>query len=285
MSALAAFGRFAALAAVAGCAMDGEADSPPPDYTSSYFRIDRIDLPQDAADAADAALDLDRDGSPDNMGGNALASLQATIETAGEELPRSVAAGLDGGRVHWIIEIGRDSVVPGRTAAALHAADDSDGDLVYEIADGIALTGDGRDNDGAVRTWGGAGRVPASFLADVQGDWPVTWVNGIAVGLAVSQPSDEELAGRLGFATRGDFAPVIAGPLAAFMTERLQAGTLVYAADMDTDGDGVITPEELLASPLTRALLAPDLDLLEDDEVADSLSACFHIHATAVSLE
>ena len=285
MSALAAFGCLAALATLGGCALDDEGEPPvPPEYRSTYYRIDRIDLPQGAQDADAAALDLDDDGEVDNVGGNALASFQAVIETAGERLPLAVDAGLDGGRVDWILEVGHDSVLPGRAAAALHAAADSDRDLLYEITDGIALVGDGRQDGDLLRTRAGDGRIPASFLADVNGDWPVTWVNGIAVALAMREQPGGELEGRLGFATRGDFGPVIAGPLAEFMTERLQAGTLVYAAEMDADRDGIITEEEFLADELTRILLNPDLDL-DHDGGFESMSAGFRVHATPVDVE
>lgn len=283
MSALLAIGAFAALA---GCAADDDPEPDvPPDYRSTYYRIDRIELPQSSAEADEAALDLDGDGEVDNAGGNALAVFQVLIETAGERLPISVQDGLDSGRVDWIIEIGRDTVIPGRAAAALHRAADADRDARYEIADGVELVGDGRDDGDRFRTRAGRGVVPAAFLADVIGDWPVTWVNGVAVALEMRSPPGGELAGRIAFATRRDFGPVVAGPLAAFMTERLQAGTLVYAADMDTDGDLVITEEEFLASPLTRSLLGPDLDLVDDDGALDSMSAGFRVHATAVDLE
>lgn len=294
MSALPAIAWFATLA---GCAMEDESEPPvPAEYRSTYYRIDRIELPQSAEESSRAALDLDGDGALDNVGGNALASFQSVIETAGEELPRAVQAGLDGGRVDWIIEVGRDTVLPGRAAAALHTGADSDRDGFYQITDGAALVGDGRADGDLVRTHAGDGVVPASFLADPIGDWPVVWVTGIGVALAVRAPLDGELEGRIGFATRADFGPVIAGPLAAFMTERLQAGTLVYAADMDADRDGVITEEEFLASPITQVLLNPDLDLLDEDRdppvfdpdqdgVIDSMSAGFRIHAVAVDLE
>ena len=286
MSAPAALGWFAALAAlVGGCALDHEEEPPvPPDYQSAWYRIDRIDLPQGADEADAAALDLDGDDTPDNVGGNALASFQAVIETAGERLPVSVDEGLAGGRVDWIIEVGRDTVLPGRAAAALHAGSDDDGDGRYQIVDGIELVGDGSQDGDLVRTVGGDGRIPASFLADVNGDWPVTWVNGIAVALAMREQPGGELEGRLAFATRGDFGPVIAGPLAEFMTERLQAGTLVYAAEMDADRDGVITEEEFLADELTRILLNPDLDL-DDDGGFESMSAGFRVHATPVDVD
>lgn len=294
MSALPAIAWFATLA---GCAIEDESGPPvPPEYRSTYYRIDRIELPQSAEESARAALDLDGDGAVDNVGGNALASFQAAIETAGEALPLAVQTGLDGGRVDWIIEVGKDTVLSGRAAAALHTGADSDGDGVYQIIDGVALVGDGRADGDLVRTHAGDGVIPASFLADAIGDWPVVWVTGIGVALAVRAPLDGELEGRIGFATRADFAPVIAGPLAAFMTERLQAGTLVWAADMDADRDGVITEEEFLASPITKALLNPDLDLLDEDRdppafdpdqdgVIDSMSAGFRIHAVAVDLE
>lgn len=298
MSALAAIGAFATLLpALAGCAADDEPEPPvPPDYRSTYYRIDRIEVPQSSEEAEAAGLDLDGDGQADNAGGNALAVFQALIETAGEELPRSVQTGLDAGRVDWIIEIGRDTVLPGRAAAALHRAAAGDRDGSYQIGDGVALVGDGRDDGDLLRTDSGDGVVPAAFLADVIGDWPVTWVNGIAVAVALRAPSDGELEGRIAFATRGDFAPVVAGPLAAFMTERLQAGTLEYAADMDADDDGVISEEEFLASDLTQALLGPDVDLLDEDSdppafdpgqdgAIDSMSAGFRVHATAVDLE
>jgi hypothetical protein len=294
MSALPAIAWFATLA---GCGLEDESEPPvPPEYRSTYYRIDRIDVPQSYEEAMAAAFDLDGDGASENAGGNALASFQAAIETAGEELPLAVQAGLDGGRVDWIIEVGKDTVLPGRAAAALHTGADSDGDGVYQITDGVALLGAGRADGDVVRTHAGDGVVPASFLADAIGDWPVVWVTCIAVGLSVRAPSDGELDGRIGFATRADFAPVIAGPLAAFMTERLQAGTLVWAADMDTDRDGIITEEEFLASSLTQLLLHPDLDLLNEDSdpptfdpdqdgVIDSMSAGFRIHAVAVDLE
>ena len=283
MSALLAIGAFAALA---GCAADDDPEQEvPPDYRSTWYRIDRIELPQSSAEADEAALDLDGDGEVDNAGGNALAVFQVVIETAGEQLPLSVQDGLDGGRVDWLIEIGRDTVLPGRAAAALHRAADADRDARYEIDDGVELVGDGRDDGDRLRTRAGRGVVPAAFLADVIGDWPVTWVNGVSLALEMRAPSGGELDGRIAFATRRDFGPVVAGPLAAFMTERLQAGTLVYAADMDTDGDLVITEEEFLASPLTQVLLQPDLDLLDDDGALDSMSAGFRVHATTVDLE
>ena len=298
MSALAAVGLFATLfAALPGCAAEDEPETAvPPDYRSTYYRIDRIEVPQSSDEAAEAGLDLDGDGEADNGGGNALAVFQTLIETAGEELPLSVQAGLEGGRVDWIIEIGRDTVLPGRAAAALHAARPGDRDGTFRVADGVELVGDGRDDGDRVRTRWGHGRVPASFLADVIGDWPVTWVNGVAVGVSVAEQSDGGLEGRIGFATRGDFAPVVAGPLAAFMTERLQAGTLVYAAYMDADRDGVISEAEFLASDLTQALLGPDLDLMDEDSdpptfdpgqdgAVDSMSAGLRVHAVAVDLE
>ncbi|MBP6633411.1 MAG: hypothetical protein KBG28_14380 [Kofleriaceae bacterium] len=151
--------------------------------------------------------------------------------------------------------------------ARLYRCDD-DGDQHFTVA--VALTGaDEAGTEAALGTIDGQRAVldepgrpwmPVAALADPLGTSDPGGLIGrygrmIVDGWDTEQP---RLLVGAGFA-QSWIELVLADPIAAFFTDRLAANDSTYALELDSDDDGVVSPDELRASSLYRSLLAADL--------------------------
>lgn len=221
---------------------------------TEVYRIHELTLPHTFDDVRRVAFDLDQNGSLDNAAGTTLMSFFTNFDGAAAVLPELVNQALSDGRVSWYIAVDHDRRSGRAQVISVYGSDAESGDS-----------------------------VPGTLLADVIGDWPVTWMSttGIAAEVAVDGAS---LSGRLGFALPKSALVALAEPMARYFTEQLQAGELEMTALMDVNQDGVITVEEFLDHELVAQLLAPDVDLIGADRQPDSWSAAFDIRGVADGL-
>lgn len=248
----------------------GADPAPPPE--AELYRIDRLEVPASYQELEQAGLDIDGDGAADDAAGGILVVLMQQFGSARTQLPESIARRLDADppEVDWLLELDRDPDTGEVVSVELRRGADKGGGGRYEVPDLLGA---------------GPSQAPASLLGDVLGTSEVTWLDATPVVARVVRDTDGGVTGRIGFGLSPDRAArAVAVPMARFLTDRLEAGALVYSADMDADGDGVITPDEFLRFDLTRSLFAPDLDLDPAVSGNDTLSAGFRIHATPVGI-
>jgi hypothetical protein len=210
----------------------------------TYFRIDRVDLPEHFGDGAQMGVDLDGDGTVDNAVGDVLAGLVAAnpeIAPMGAKLSARVT-----------------------------------GDVTWELA--VSSCDDGTQHI-ELGNSGGEDTVPLSLLGDPSGAYaPVAW-GRVAHLVADVGIADGTADGVIGFGIPvPDAGPALVAPFAAYLTRELAAGTSPYAAEVDANHDGVVTADEVLATPLGATLLMPDLTI----DGSGYLSAGIHVHATRV---
>ena len=236
--------------AAAGCASGGPAREDTD--TAEIYRINEVIIPTTFEEVRTMSFDLDDDGRTDNAAGSALMQLFATFTGAAETLPANINKAIGDGVVTWYIALDRDEET-GATA--------------------VSLFGDEMAGDAA----------PGTVFADMQGDWPVTWIPARGTVGSLSVAADGMLSGNVGFAMPAESAITLAAPMAQYFTERLQAGTLKMTASMDVNDDGVISTDELMDWELTAALLQPDVDLTGDDGVADNWSVGVGVRAFPVT--
>ncbi len=282
-----------------GYELPGLQESPCQLETRTY-RIDAIELPESPLQAMNLAfnLDLDDSGRPDNAGGQAISSLTSNFGSAESWLPVSIQEALDDGRVDWLITV--ETCAPGSEgydAAYVRmglARGQRQGDG-YAILDDDTVPAVGQRQAASWVAEQGIGIAPLSTLADVLGDHPTRWNRGFGMAIELDEGA-EEASGRLGLALEEGYLEIVAEPMAAYFSDRLAAGTSELAADMDSDEDGVVTPEEFSANSTIRSLLAPDLDMVIEeaggveycplcDGEKDSLSFGLGFHAVPVEVQ
>jgi hypothetical protein len=215
------------------------------------YAIDRVQVPTSLDERRALALDLDRDGTVDNGLGNLIVAARS-----------------------W----NPDIADPNPTLNARLTSDDQTWLLaVSDCADGT--------RDVQIGHSGGGDEVPLTALVDPLGSFgPIAWVRA---DLVTSRLQLDDAAGTvdgvIGFALPVPAAGhALAAPFAAYLTAELRAGTSPYAAQTDTDHDGVVSPDEMLASPVMKALMAPDVSRSGPGGVRDALSAGVGVHATLV---
>jgi hypothetical protein len=217
--------------------------TPTPSGTTScdpptYYRIDRVQLPTTFNDPV--GFDLDHDGTIDN----ALGNLNATLLRYDPDFPdmnKVASERLIG--VPWIVS---------RTAC-------DDGSIHVELGDS-----------------GGGESVPLTVLVDPLAGAQLAWVRPIDVQNKLTVTGDE-LDGTIGFALpMPDAQRALLAPIATYLTDELATGSTSLGKTIDTDHDGVVTVDEMLANDLVKTLVFPDLD--------HALSAGMTIHATRVDL-
>jgi hypothetical protein len=120
-----------------------------------------------------------------------------------------------------------------------------------------------------------AGRIVATCLS-------TQCFDGHLAGGIPSEEIDQRFVPELGAALRA----IVARDCPTTPPDPCPAGTTGETALnlFDTDHDGVITDQEIRDSPLVKSLLAPDLDLVGGDGVADSLSVGFGFTAAAADV-
>ena len=209
-----------------------------------YYRVDSVLVPEQPGDGGKYGVDLDGDGTVDNAIGTLLGSIVSTNADIGVMSPK-IDARL-GSDVTWLVAV----------------ASCDDGTQHVSLGDS-----------------GGGDAAPLSILVDPLGDYaPVAWVraDGLVAHVAIA---DQTIDGVVGFALpMPDAARALAAPTARYLSKELAAGSSPIAAKIDANHDGVVTPEELIASELGKILLVPDL------QQGAALSVGLHVHATRVDL-
>jgi hypothetical protein len=271
---------------LAGCIDEpvDEAEVDALNCTLSTYRIVSADVPLNAVMATAAALDLDADALEDNSGGSALAAFLQQFDSA-DGLPTLVNERLASEEAPWFIAL--NQCPDGRYLFWTLRGEDFNGDGVYELSSREAPPAQGTLVGSSIHvTGGGFGEIPVGIFADPLGEAREIWSSGAGLAAEFSL-EDGDVIGKLGLGLADNYFEIIGRPMAAFFTSRLQAGTSEFAADLDTNDDGIVSLAEFEISSIVQAtLLNPDLDLLRRgsynpgrDGVEDSLSFSFAFRA------
>jgi hypothetical protein len=103
-------------------------------------------------------------------------------------------------------------------------------------------------------------RIPLGALGDALGSADPGWIEVIPHARVDVADGDHAVVA-LGVAIpTADVHAHVVPALAAYFTSRLAIGDSDFAADADSDEDGVITVAELLATTLVSTMLTPDLE-------------------------
>ena len=208
------------------------------------YRVDHVDLPESGASPGLFGADLDGDGINDD----AYGALLSAIQSGNPDIPPMSAL----------------------ASARLGA------DVTWEVA--VSPCDDGTQHV-EVGNSGGGDAVPLTILVDPTGAFaPVVW-SRVDPLIAKVGRADDVFDAVLGFALPmpEDAAPLVT-PYAAYLTDELAAGTSPFAKLLDTNHDGVVTPDEVLAYSLAQLWLEPDITI----DGKSYLSAGLHLHATRV---
>jgi hypothetical protein len=273
-----ASGSIGAVIALGGACTEGGAavDPSPSTCATTAYRIDAVGLPRSGTGAAQIALDLDGDGTPDNR----LGRLNATLATFYSDWrpDERLTARLTGRDVAWLVTVEH---CEGEVAIDLMQGRDADGDGRFELAP----AGDAAIGDDLLASYGVA-ELPLIGFTDPLGLAAAPgWVaaRGVAVALRGQDtgPDLDQLDAVVGVGIElGDDA---LAPVAGFLTHHL--GDSAVARALDADHDAVISVAELRASETIAALIADDVDVDGVDGVFDRVSLAFTIHARAVQTE
>jgi hypothetical protein len=231
------------------------------------FRIDEVHIPGNPTEAELAGADLDGDGTIDNQAGNLLSALTMIYPDLATTLEPQLAARLTGD-VEWLVGIEQcDGEVrvsvgdPGRAGDVPAAGTwDSPEDPGLDLGELYAEQGEGAAPIGALADLGGTG-----FDA-----WHRTFPTRIELEIG-----GDRAWGRLIGAIAPGYETILAEAVQPYLQGRLDAGESDWAAEADTDGDGVLTTDEILVSFEFSALTGGDL---EDD----SFSFGFVVEAAAI---
>jgi hypothetical protein len=213
---------------------------------AQQYRVSSIEIPTSGFAAIELAFDLDGDGVRDNWLGlaNALVHAWSSAFDLSAHVDARLAGGLD-----WRLTIHQCDA--GRAASAGLGAG---GEEAIETARGDRAPG-------AAPLIGGTFAIPLGALSDALGTADEAWVAAPLAQVRLEAFDAGGASAVVGLAIGADdLAAIVAPNLAAYFTARLAEEDSDFAAEADTDGDGVVTPDELLASDTARVLLAPDLD-------------------------
>ncbi len=235
-------------ALAAGACTDSTAPGAAACGEPTYYRIDQVHLPTTDAEARTIGFDLDRDRNA--LIDNALGGLNMTLRAHDPDFPdmNVVASERLAGPVRWLVA---------RT----------------ECADGVHVE---------IGDSGGGNAVPLTALVDPLGAAQLAWVRPTVVRAETTVTGDA-LDGTIGFGIPIPGAQrAILAPMATYLTDELAAGTTTLGKIVDTNHDGVVTIDELLANGLVQTLVAGDIDPVNG--VPTVMSAGMTIHATRVDL-
>ncbi|MCA9676942.1 MAG: hypothetical protein KC464_18080, partial [Myxococcales bacterium] len=265
-------------ALAAGCGddpppVDGEVlscDAP----TTTTYRVTAVELPVDTTEVRDIGVDLDGDGRVDNATG----SIFATVLDVYADRPllqqwQAQLAPRLAGRMDWSIRIDRCPddgahawLIDGRDPGVVAAMSPATGTF-----DAAGLTVDGGD---AI--------VPIGALADFTGGADDGWHPASHASLALEVDGDLTMSGLVAAAIGPGYELPIAEAFAGFVQDLYDNGETAWGQDVDTDGDGQITVDEMLADQVFQIMMTPDLDL-DDDGTDESLSLGATLHVTRVA--
>jgi hypothetical protein len=262
------------------------------------YVFDHIDVPTSSTQARDMGLDVNGDGTTDNRLGQFL----ATFAAQGFDVQGAVSSAVSSGTFVTLMSVktrslrkakgvkvrlfrglpvatpnfnggsfGVDTSVPRSQLKAKirkHAIIPTPGALVLGMPSflpgGQVVSYDLR-----------AGRLQATCIAS-------RCVDGRLAGGIPSEEIDQRLVPGLGAAVRA----IVARDCPTTPPDPCAAGTDGQTALnlFDADHDGMVTDQEIRDSPLIKSLLAPDLDLVGGDGVADSLSVGLAFTAGAADI-
>lgn len=211
-----------------------------------WYAVTHVTLPQMPGDGLRYGLDLDGDRNVDNAFGSILATIRS-IETTDEDFDGPVAAHLAAAGPIW--RVGIASCDDGTSRVTISQGQAA-GPTPF-VADTLA-NGDLAGSDGEAD-------VPITIVADLLGTFtPIAWdrVRAVAVDLRVDATAIDGVIG-FGLPMPADQRE-LAAPFAPYITHEMAIGNWSY--DMDANGDGVVTVDELLADGGVQTLLPPDLD-------------------------
>jgi len=127
--------------------------------------------------------------------------------------------------------------------------------------------------DGRVVVDGDSAAVPLGALADLTGARAEAgWIDASDVQVTLLPEPDGAATLVLAGALPDGYARIVATAFLPYINGRLATGDTAWGAQADTDADGVLTVDELLANRLFQILLAPDLP-------DGALSFAFELHA------
>ena len=309
---LSGFDQLAALCLVIGlCACDVApgAETEPPALAAlaqapcelwiRYYVIDELELPVDVEQAEQLGMDLDGDGDVDNNAGLVIAQIASEYEGARAQLSSSVEASLTGHKVNWILGLSRCTDNQTHARVHLYEGADTNRDGVLELA--IAI--DSRvpavgtlSNQGELDVRDGEGIVPVSALFDVLGVADtVEWSPARGLALSAQLAQVESLAGILAAGLEPEMAVQAAAlPLAGFFSTLVGTGRSPLADQLDHDGDGRVSGNEVRTNIVVRLFAMPALALMAKHNgqlvywpghgTPDYLGLGLGFHATPVTL-
>jgi hypothetical protein len=235
-----------------GCGPDTPAV--PPDIADCpvrEYRVARVVVPATPLDSIATAFDLDDDGVRDNWLGFAHSLVRAWSPAF--QLGPVLDARLDG-PLDWRLAF-HQCENGGAAAVSLFPGPGSFDDAAFDAV--VPATG---DRSTAVLA-GGTFALPLGALGDALGDAPDGWVAAPLAQVRVDAIDSRTVRATVGVGvTIADVYGLVAPALAAYFTDRLAAHDSDFAVLADTNHDGTLSTEELLASETAQLLLAPDLE-------------------------
>ncbi len=255
-----------------------------------HFVTDRLLVPTTQAQAQQFALDVDGDSKPDNLFGQVLAAL-VSIAPGLDFQPDADEAVKDGpvfilhvlqaddlsnaADASWSIFQGH----PSQTPPKFDGSDQFTLDPAAPIDSHIA----GAITDGHFAGGPGTARVRTRFMGQLI-DLDLIGVH-VESDVSINKCANGRLAGGLrNDEFRAKLLPVIAAGLnQVIKADPGGAATQTLQATFDTNQDGKISTDELENNLLLKAVISPDLDLLDaagkfnprQDGMKDALSAGF----------
>lgn len=198
-------------------------------------------------------IDLDGDGVTDDALGRAydmIAGLEPTFAVA-PRFPARLASD-----VAWLVAIDRcDDDVRVTIDQGVELGEGAGGLMIPKVLPRAVGTIDGA----ALVATDGIARIPLNALATGSAGW--TDADGLIVHATIG---DDAISGVFAAAIDATTATTeLAPPIAAFLTTRPADDELRTAND--TNHDGVVTADELAASPTYRALVAGDVIIRAPD--------------------
>ncbi len=294
-----------------GCAMDSYEDDIAVDPAGVHFQyvIDSIELPTSGASALMFGLDLDGDeqGRPDN----ALGQVFATLVGSGVVDPNeTVAEALASGSMLHLLDVQATSLdEAGGVGVLVFLGDDTDSDPTDNFLGGeqfdvrlanVTRTMAGVTNGGLLAA--GPGQMPVELVLPGVTEPFMLHLEGARIQASIES---DQLRGTLAGAILAEDVDAVIIPViyqgVAVSIERDCVGTVcepgtngeLFLELFDDNTDGEVSLEELRNNGLVKALLAPDVDLFDEngrfaprkDGIRDSLSIGFHFTAVPASFQ
>jgi hypothetical protein len=253
--------------------------------THRTLRIDHLAMARTHDQANAAALDIDGDGTAENLLGNAIVS----VTVIAPELEDTDPVRLDdrlASDLAWLIEIEQCD----RDARVTVARGEVDDQGRVHVADDGQVAAGGSAVAGSIDVELGIGVVPLGALVDFSDTGATGWHPMFPANLHIDL-LDGAAEATIAGASGPGFFDVIVEPFHAYA----QAQVEVWGPIFDDDNDGEITLAELRASGLVTGFVRADVDVGGDvlappdrpalDGVSDSMSFGFKIHAVDVDVE